>query len=90
VGHQLLEAALPSAPVRVFPAQGQQLVSGLGADAVAGPTGTDKTSTVLTAVVAGARMVVNDKRYACTDTDGNHGRRPRSRKDVGSTCPEPE
>ncbi|MFE7902021.1 hypothetical protein ACFU3E_31880 [Streptomyces sp. NPDC057424] len=42
--------------------------------AVAGPAGAGKTSTVLAAVVAGARMVANDKLYACTDTDGTHVR----------------
>ncbi|MEV5936426.1 hypothetical protein AB0L56_27800 [Streptomyces sp. NPDC052079] len=38
--------------------------------AVAGPAGAGKTSTVLAAVAAGARMVANDKLYARTDADG--------------------
>lgn len=42
--------------------------------AVAGPAGAGKTSTVLAAVVAGARMVANDKLYARTDTDGTQVR----------------
>ena len=38
--------------------------------AVAGPAGAGKTSTVLAAVAAGARMVANDKLYARTDVGG--------------------
>ncbi|MCX4804177.1 hypothetical protein ACFWWM_37700 [Streptomyces sp. NPDC058682] len=43
---------------------------GGGAVAVAGPAGAGKTSTVLAAVAAGARMVANDKLYARTDAGG--------------------
>ncbi|MER6711381.1 MULTISPECIES: hypothetical protein [unclassified Streptomyces] len=42
--------------------------------AVAGRAGAGKTSTVLAAVANGARMVANDKLYACTDTGGTHVR----------------